>query len=612
MTRDFFTSLFLLGLVCSATAQPSTDASGVGWNECFKAPTRACVLREAAEIARTIGDPRLAANALGQIAEVQSKAGLSVEAAATIGQALQVAKSIADDGYLRDNAIAAIAKVRAKAGNLTDALDAVGSIKNPYVQAKVLGAVAVAEGKAGRLDEALRRVQAIENLRDRALIMRRVAWDLGASAVARGEDDKIAAALADVQAIEQQYHLWPLPMTGIHHPSEFIPALAIIAQAQARAGKVAEAMRALRSVTRSRERARAFATIATELVRAGAVASALKVARSVDDRWERGVVLGLVLEPRPMPELIADEATSSGSSVKAETPDEVRDVVAAFTDREQRATVLGIVAVASANAGRLAEAIEFTEPIDQGEPRVFAWHAIAKAQAKAGLTAQSSASFERAVQAALSFEPHDQLLSNIATSQAEAGEIDEALRITQLIGSTMATAGSLSGVMVDGKLVNTDHDRRRALLAIAKAQAKAGRTAEALQGARALSLGPDIIPQALGVVAEGLAEVGRITEAIDAAAAEGNTFRRSELLASIAKARTAAGRIDEAKQVTQHITRGLDQVEALASIGAAEVKAGLAADALASFAEAMRIAHALAYKNLATEALMKIAARLPD
>jgi len=134
----------------------------------------------------------------------------------------------------------------------------------------------------------------------------------------------------------------------------------------------------------------------------------------------------------------------------------------------------------------------------------------------------------------------------------------------------------------------------------------------ALQSARALSLGPDIVPPALGVVAEGLAEVGRITEAIDAAAAEGNTFRRSELLASIAKARTAAGRIDEAKQVTQHITRGLDQVEALASIGAAEVKAGLAADALASFAEAMRIAHALAYKNLATEALMKIAARLPD
>ncbi|KRR16418.1 hypothetical protein CQ14_16210 [Bradyrhizobium lablabi] len=493
MTRAIFTSLFFLGL-CSATAQPVAQTSGVDWNECLKAPTRACVLREAAEVARTIGDPRLAANALGRIAEVQFKAGLSAEAAATIDQALQVATSIADDGYPRDNAIETIAKVLAKAGKPTDALDIVGSIKNRYIQAEVLGAVAVAEGKAGRLDEALRRVRAIENLRDRALIMRRVAWDLGASAVARGEDDKIAAALADVQAIEQQYDLWPLAMTGIHHPSEFVPALAIIAQAQARAGKIEDAMRVSRRVTRSSERAQALATIATELVRAGAVALALKVARSVDNRWERGVVLERVLEPRPMPERVADEATTSGSPMKAETPDEVRDVVAAFTDREQRATVLGIVAVASANAGRLAQAIEFAEPIDRGKPRAFAWYAIAKAQAKAGLTVQSIASFERAAQAALSFEPHDQLLSSIATSQAEASKIDEAVRVTQLIGGTVATAGSLSQIMVDGKLVDTDHDRRSALLAIAKAQAKAGRNAEALQGAQAFKLGPDIIP----------------------------------------------------------------------------------------------------------------------
>jgi tetratricopeptide (TPR) repeat protein len=493
MTRAIPISLILLGLSGSATAQPAADASGAGWNECLKAPTRACVLRQAAEVARNISDPHSATDNLSRIAEAQFEAGLSAEAAATIDQSLQVAKSIADkNGYLRDDAIKTIAKVRANAGRLSDALDAVGSIKNRYAQAQALGAIAVAEGKAGRLDEALQRVQTIEDLRERALIMRRVAWDLRASAVARGEDDKIVAALTDVQAIDQQYPP-PVVRTGVHHPSEFLPALAIIAQAQARAGKIADAMQAARSVTGSMERTEAFATIAVELARAGAVASALKVARSVDDRRERGVVLGRILEHRLVPDLIAFEPTTTGSSVKAEAPDEARDVVADFADREQRAAVLGIVAVAFAHAGRLAEAIELAEPIDQGKPRGLAWHAIAKAQVKAGLAAQSIVSFDRAVQAAFSFLPHDRLLSNIAISQAEAGQIPGALRAAGLIGGTMATAGYLAQVMVDGKFVSTDYDRRRALYAIAKAQAKAGSTAEAMQTARAVVLGPDII-----------------------------------------------------------------------------------------------------------------------
>jgi tetratricopeptide (TPR) repeat protein len=306
--------------------------------------------------------------------------------------------------------------------------------------------------------------------------------------------------------------------------------------------------------------------------------------------------------------MIADEAATSGSFVKAELPDKTRDFVAAFTDREQRATVLCVIAMALANNGQWAQAAELAEPIDQGKPRAFAWHAIARAQAKAGLATESIASFDRAVQGALSFEPHDRLLSKIAISQAEAGQIDDALRVTQLIGGTMATAGYVAEVVIDGKHVNIDHDRRMALRAIAKAQAKAGRIAEALQNARALVLGPDMIPPGLGVVAE----VGRIAEAIDAAAAEETPSRRSELLMSMAKARAIAGRIDEAKQMAQHVTWGPHQVEALVSIGAAQMLADLRADAMTSFAEAMRIAQALPYKNLASEALVKIAAQLPD
>src|SRR5262249_54517224 len=199
------------------------------------------------------------------------------------------------------------------------------------------------------------------------------------------------------------------------------------------------------------------------------------------------------------------------------------------------------------------------------------------------------ASFDRAIEAAMSFEPHDRLLSKIAISRAESGQIDEAVRVTQLIGGTVATAGYLAEVVIDGQPVNTDHDRRMALRAIAKAQARAGRIAEAMQSARALVFGPDMIPLGLGVVAEGLAEAGRIAEAIDAAAAEETPSSRSALLASIAKARAAAGRIDEAKQVAEHVGRARDQVEAMLSIGAAQMLVGLKTNALTHFTDAIRI-----------------------
>jgi hypothetical protein len=274
MTRTIIAGTYVLALACDATAQPASDAA---WNECLKTPARACVLREAAEVASGIADPDLAASELGEIAATRLKAGLSADTEMAAERSL--ANSIAEDRF-RDDALERLAQLQAQADMLNDALKTAASIKNSYLQAEALGAIAVAEGKAGRLDEALRRVQAIEDLPRRADILRRVAWDLRDSAVARGDDDKIVAALDGVQAIEEQYHLWPGPRTGFVHASEFVPALAIIAQAQARAGKFADAMRVARQVTGSMQRAQAFAAIAVALARAGAVGSALQVARA--------------------------------------------------------------------------------------------------------------------------------------------------------------------------------------------------------------------------------------------------------------------------------------------------------------------------------------------
>jgi tetratricopeptide (TPR) repeat protein len=335
--------------------------------------------------------------------------------------------------------------------------------------------------------------------------------------------------------------------------------------------------------------------------------SALKVARSTDDPKVRGVVLERILDPRRVTERLLGQDDAS-SSVNAETPDEALNVIAAFTDSRHRAMVLAIVAVAFANAGRPAEAVELAKEIDADEPRAFAWHAIGEARARAGLTAPSIASFDRAVQAALSFERHDWMLSRIAISQAEAGQIDEAVRVAGLIGGTSKTAGYVATV----NAVNVNSERRVALRAIAKAQARAGRMAEAEQNAHALVSSGYIIPPGLGVVAEALAQVGRIDEAIETARIEDNSYRRSELLARIAKARAAAGRIDEAKRVAPYVAEQRHRADALSSIGAAQVEAGHMADAMATFAEAMQIARSIRYKNVVTSSLLEIAERLPE
>jgi tetratricopeptide (TPR) repeat protein len=591
ITRSIIAGLSILAFAGGAAAQPAADASGASgaWEACLKAPTRVCVLQAAAEAARAIparnDDFDQRASILSQISDAQFAAGLSTEAATTIDEALWIATPIKSI-YAHDEALREIAKVLARAGRLADATSAAGSIRSQYFQPEAIGDIAVVEGRAGRLDDALRRTLAIEDPRTRARVTRRVAWDLRAAAVARGEDGKIVAALAAVQDIEQQV---PRPMfyTGIHHPSEFPPALAIIAQAQARAGRIEDAMQTTQLVADSRERSEAFTLIADVLAQAGATASALKVARAADDREE---VLGAILDRRLVRKLaaldlrpareIAAEEEIARSSVQAETPGDALDVSSAFADTRQHPIALAIVATAFAKSGRPAEAAEIAAAIN-GKPGAFAWRAIAEAQAKAGQSVQSIASFDRAVQAALSFDPHDSLLTRIAVSQAEAGQIDDALHVTTLIGR-------------DRRDTLTGGDRRDAFRAIAKAQARAG------------------VPPGPGVDAEALAEAGRIDEAVKAVVKESRAFQRSDLLAQIAKARAAAGRIGEAKQVAQHIADARDKVGALASVAAAQMKAGLRADAMASFAEALQIARSLPSKNVAAEELIRIAAMLPN
>src|SRR5262249_45625185 len=95
---------------------------------------------------------------------------------------------------------------------------------------------------------------------------------------------------------------------------------------------------------------------------------------------------------------------------------------------------------------------------------------------------------------------HEVLGSARARCRAErlrpiAGQISEALRVVQSIEGTLLTAGHLG--TINGR--KADHDRRRALYEIARAQAKASLIAQALQTARSIGLAGEVLGSGLGV-----------------------------------------------------------------------------------------------------------------
>jgi tetratricopeptide (TPR) repeat protein len=632
-------------------------ASGGEWAQCLKTATRACVLRYAATVADSIEDSRPQARLdtvssrveyLGLVAEAQFEAALATEAAATLERARELASSIAGErGGWGDSLLGRIVAILARAGKLDAAVEVARSIGNEIERSEAIGRVAAAKGEAGSIAVALELVQAIEDKPLRARMIRAVAWELRWVAVAQGEDGRIVAALRDVEAIEEEH---PPPTkrfsTGLHHPSVHETALGIIATAQVRAGKIDEALQVARSIKDKADRAVTLASVGLELANGSQIRQALELARSIDDHAARGRLLDSMLEYDLEPHFTflgwADvrrlnsgtKRTSGDQPGKVEGADEaVR--IAMTLPAEQRSVGLGIVAVAHARAGDIKEALDVVPLIQHQRSRFVALLAIGKAQVKAGLPTQSIATFDQALQAALTFVPRDRYLAILAMAQATAGQISEALNVTTLIEDTKATAGDsvvMTGLGMSfggdcncvevrrgreftGKFISGDYNRRWALYEIARAQAKAGLITDAVRTARSLDLPAfkdQILGSGRGVVAEGLAEAGRIEEALSAAEAVENPYKRAGLLVSIAKSQAAAHRHAEALQIAQAVSNPQERIQALVAAAAAQAKAGLIADASATCHEALRVAVSLGYRGQIVSALVAIAGVLPN
>jgi tetratricopeptide (TPR) repeat protein len=313
-------------------------ARASSWLRCRTAPTVACLLAEAREIAGELGlggysailahatiaaaqaqagdqqgaaqrfalasvaafsieNAAWRARALSGIAEAQAQADDRQGAAQTFAQALATARSI-EHADPRARALRAIAEAQARAGDIAGALTTARSIEDAIRRAPALAAIAQAQAQAGDRQGAAQTFA-------QALATARGIPHSYARAAARGDIAAAQAQTGDRQGAAQTFAQALATARSLEDADQRAPALAAIAQAQARAGDrqgaaqtFAQALATARGIADTWERTQALANIAQAQAQAddrqGAaqtVAQALAAARRIEDSRWRGMAL---------------------------------------------------------------------------------------------------------------------------------------------------------------------------------------------------------------------------------------------------------------------------------------------------------------------------------
>ena len=254
--------------------------------------------------------------------------------------------------------------------------------------------------------------------------------------------------------------------------------------------------------------------------------------------------------------------------------------------------------------------------IESTPDRAKALSKIAHLQAKIGDGAAAKTTFAFAKRTAKQisdasslFSRRNYSLSDIAETQAKAGDTDGALQTARLIddapdraralsgiAETQAKAGDADEALQTARLIDDALDRARALSGIAETQAKAGDADGALQTARLIEWAY-YRAEALSEISKVQAKAGdgasaetTLALAIQSAGqvrAEGN---RGTSLSNIADAQARAGNIDGALQTAKQIDNATLRAEALTRIAATQAEIGNNVAATTTLALAMRAA----------------------
>jgi tetratricopeptide (TPR) repeat protein len=259
--------------------------------------------------------------------------------------------------------------------------------------------------------------------------------------------------------------------------------LSIIAECQAETGDLKGALETVEGSISASNNTSALASVAAAQARAGDI----KGARATVER----------MRPVRDNDPFRDQALRQIAVIQAEAGDRkgALETSAGISQMSDKAFVLSAVAIAEAKAGNKKKAAEVIEQIrgilsGEGTPRNFGLHALATAQAAAGMSEDALNTANEITEAMW----REGALWRIATLQARRGELKAARQAAEAIADghrkgealkeiviAMVGAKDLTAAAREAAAIGDDIGRCYALMEVAKGQAAAGRKAEAKQ-----------------------------------------------------------------------------------------------------------------------------------
>ena len=388
-------------------------AGSTPWDACVASPTRACILDEA--LLRTLALAPAAPAQLGEIAEALASAG-------NIETALRVAHSIAPDQKSRVTALRAIATAQASLGSTHEATET-------FIEAHRL-AVSLPDRLSG--GEALLAVAQAE-----------------ASA---GMNKEAAAIFAESLSLAQTVEIRPASVCVISHsPEDRVDGLLkALAQQQARAGNIFDALKIARSIKYNLQvRVDALRAIAEMHAQNGMLGEAGPILKEAVE-----AARAMLTPPEPRP-------SCPGAHYMPASAEFLIDILATISRAQAKAGQAGDAANTIEIALQLVPAITDGPLWKADVARSMALSAIAEAQSDVGLKPQSAGSLARAEAAALEVgEPKHRIMALIRLAQAQyrndrvnasADTFDQARAIARSLDNMAERANALLNI-VDAKV----------------------------------------------------------------------------------------------------------------------------------------------------------------
>lgn len=268
--------------------------------------------------------------------------------------------------------------------------------------------------------------------------------------------------------------------------------------------------------------------------------------------------------------------------------------------------VLSTIAIAQAQAGELVDAVETTREIDDKTSEAMALAAIAKAHMERGEIDSARTLFAKAIDAAgeisFGFGASAAELGARARIHAQAGEFTEALETVQWIGddwdtdrayalneiaTLQAQNGEVERAFEITRQIVDDKTRSQTLIEIAKTQAQKGKRdfarsifAQALQMVGYIDI-EWFRTIALSTIANVLAQTGGkdysnilFARATESANRINDPELKSKALSEVAKSEVQAGDVVAAMKIAHEIRYAWEREEALVEIIAAQARGG--------------------------------------